>query len=60
MISLCIQQTRNKREETFGVTALERPDEVTSEFDHKTSQAIAGEKNKNFCGKTQPEEKPSG
>jgi len=32
---------------------LERLDEVTTEFDCEPSHAIAGEKNKDFCGKTQ-------
>lgn len=60
MIILCTQQTTNKPEERSVVMALERLDEVTTEFGWEPFQATAGEKNKDFCGKTQRgEEKPS-
>lgn len=53
MIILCTQQTTNKPEERSVVMALERLDEVTTEFDWEPFQATAGEKNKDFCGKTE-------
>lgn len=52
MILLRIQQAANKSEVRLEVMALESVDEVTTEFDWEPFQAIAGEKNKDFCGET--------